>query len=62
MNRLRLSSINTGLRIRYEISRKFAPYIGLAYNGAFGETAILTREEGGIVNDPRFIFGVRVWY
>jgi copper resistance protein B len=57
-----LSSIDTGLRIRYEISRKIAPYIGFAYSGAFGETATFTRDEGGIVNDPRFIFGVRVWY
>lgn len=57
-----LSSIDTGLRIRYEISRKVAPYIGVAYSGAFGETATLTRDEDGIVNDPRFIFGVRVWY
>jgi copper resistance protein B len=57
-----LSELDTGLRIRYEISRKFAPYIGFAYTGAFGETATFTREEGGIVNDPRFIFGARVWY
>ncbi len=57
-----LSELDTGLRIRYEISRRFAPYIGFAYTGAFGETATFTREEGGIVNDPRFIFGARVWY
>jgi copper resistance protein B len=57
-----LSELDTGLRIRYEISRRFAPYIGFAYTGAFGETTTFTREEGGIVNDPRFIFGARVWY
>jgi copper resistance protein B len=57
-----LSELDTGLRIRYEISRKFAPYIGFAYTGAFGETATFVREEGGIVNDPRFVFGARVWY
>jgi copper resistance protein B len=57
-----LSDVDTGLRIRYEISRKFAPYIGFAYTQTFGETATFTREDGGIVNDPRFIFGVRVWY
>ncbi len=38
-----LSEIDTGLRLRYEISRKFAPYIGVAYNGKFGETADFTR-------------------
>lgn len=57
-----LSEFDTGLRIRYEISRKFAPYIGFAYTGHYGQTATLIREQGGIPNDPRFIFGVRLWY
>jgi copper resistance protein B len=57
-----LSELDTGLRLRYEISRKFAPYIGLAYNGKFGETADFTRAEGSTVNDVRFIFGIRLWY
>ena len=57
-----LAELDTGLRIRYEITRKFAPYIGFAYNQAFGETASFTREEGGIVHDPRFVYGVRLWY
>ena len=57
-----LSELDTGFRLRYEISRKFAPYIGVAYNGKFGEAADFTRAEGGIVNDVRFIFGIRLWY
>lgn len=57
-----LSEIDTGLRIRYELSRKFAPYVGIAYNQKFGETADFTQEEGEIVRDLRFVFGVRVWY
>ncbi len=57
-----LSELDTGLRIRYEFSRKFAPYIGVAYNGKFTETADFTRAEGGVVNDVRFIFGIRLWY
>ncbi len=57
-----LSELDTGLRLRYELSRKFAPYIGVTYTGAFGETADLTRAEGGTVNDVRFVFGLRVWY
>lgn len=56
------SGIDTGLRIRYEFSRKIAPYLGFAYTQAFGETATLTRDGGGLVHDPRFIFGMRVWY
>ncbi|HVA79744.1 MAG TPA: copper resistance protein B [Candidatus Binataceae bacterium] len=56
------SDLDTGLRIRYELSRKFAPYIGFAYTGAFGQTATYTREAGGAAHDPRLIFGTRVWY
>jgi copper resistance protein B len=57
-----LSELDAGLRIRYEISRKFAPYIGFAYTGNFGETATFTRDQGGNPDDPRFMCGVRVWY
>jgi copper resistance protein B len=45
-----------------ELNRKFAPYIGFAYTGDYGQTATFTREEGGNPEDPRFIFGVRLWY
>jgi len=34
----------------------------VAYTGAFGQTATFTRQEGGNVNDPRFVFGARIWY
>ncbi len=57
-----LSELDTGLRIRYEFSRKFAPYVGFAYTGNFGQTVRFVREEGGNPNDPRFVFGVRLWY
>jgi copper resistance protein B len=57
-----LSDLDTGLRLRYEITRKFAPYIGVAYTGKFGESADFTRAGGGIVNDVRFVFGIRLWY
>jgi len=57
-----LSELDTGLRIRYEITRKFAPYVGFAYNQACGETGAITRAAGGIVHDPRFVFGARIRY
>jgi copper resistance protein B len=57
-----LSDLDSGLRIRYEISRKFAPYIGLGYTQTFGDSARFTRAENGIVRDPRLCFGVRLWY
>jgi copper resistance protein B len=57
-----LSEIDTGVRLRYEISRKFAPYIGFAYNGKYGNAASYSRRAGETTNDPRFVFGLRLWY
>ena len=56
------SDIDTGLRLRYEFSRKFAPYIGVVYQGKFGQTAIFARQTGESTGDFRFAFGVRVWF
>lgn len=57
-----LSELDAGLRLRYEISRKFAPYMGFAYTQQVGGTGILVRREGDIVYDPRVVFGIRTWY
>jgi copper resistance protein B len=57
-----LSDLDTGVRLRYEISRKVAPYIGFAYNGKYGNTANYSRQAGETTSEPRFIFGVRLWY
>jgi copper resistance protein B len=56
------SDIDTGLRLRYEFSRKFAPYIGVVYQGKFGQTANFARQVGESTGDFRFAFGVRVWF
>lgn len=57
-----LSHINTGLRLRYEISRKFAPYIGVTYENRFGDTARFSRLAGEHTSDMRFIAGARIWF
>ena len=57
-----LSDVDTGLRLRYEISRKFAPYVGVAYQRFFGGTSSLRREGGSKVNDTRFLVGLRTWF
>ena len=56
------SDIDTGLRLRYEIDRKLAPYIGVVYQGKFGQTANFARQAGESTGDVRFAFGVRVWF
>ncbi len=56
-----LSDIDTGLRLRYEFSRKFAPYIGVTYESKFGQSANFARAAGEGVSDFRFTVGVRAW-
>jgi copper resistance protein B len=56
------SSVDTGLRLRYEFNRKFAPYIGVVYEGKFGQTASFAKRTGDSAGDFRFAFGVRVWF
>lgn len=56
------SDLDAGLRLRYEISRKFAPYVGFAYNGKYGDTASYSRSAGEATSDARFVFGIRIWY
>ena len=57
-----LSSLETGLRLRYEISRKFAPYIGLAYEQSFSGTADFLRAAGERSHSLRLVTGVRGWF
>ena len=51
-----------GLRLRYEFTRKFAPYIGVVYEGKFGQTASFARRAGESTSDVRFVFGIRIWF
>jgi copper resistance protein B len=57
-----LSDIDMGLRLRYDITRKLSPYVGVAYQRRFGGTESLTREQGGRVNDVRLLLGLRTWF
>lgn len=57
-----LSDIDAGLRLRYELGRKFAPYVGVSYVGYFGQAEHLVRAEGNRAQDIRFTFGVRSWF
>ena len=57
-----LSDIDMGLRLRYDLTRKLSPYAGVAYQRRFGGTQSLTREQGGRVNDVRFLVGLRSWF
>lgn len=56
-----LNDIEPGLRLRYEIRRKFAPYVGITYDRSFFGTADLARQEGRHPHEWRFVAGIRVW-
>ena len=57
-----LSDIDTGLRLRYEITRKFAPYVGVTWERKFGRTADFARANGERASDWRLAVGVRSWF
>ena len=57
-----LSDIDAGLRLRYEFSRKFAPYIGVVWNRKFANTARYAREAGNPTQETRVVAGLRVWF
>jgi copper resistance protein B len=56
------NDVELGLRLRYEIRRQFAPYIGVSWTRLLGESAALARREGSPVDTVAFVVGVRLWY
>lgn len=57
-----LNNLELGIRLRYEIRREFAPYVGVSLDRSFGETATLVRQEGGDASQVRFVAGIRMWF
>ncbi len=57
-----LSDMELGLRLKYEIKREFAPYVGINWSRKFGTTADHAREEGEDTNDVQFVVGFSAWF
>jgi copper resistance protein B len=57
-----LSDGELGLRLRYEVRREIAPYVGITRERLFGRTADLARSAGRDANDTRLVAGVRLWF
>ena len=57
-----LSSIEAGLRLRYEFRKEFAPYVGVEWSRALGETADYIEARGGEPEDTRFVIGLKAWF
>ncbi|MEQ8266264.1 MAG: copper resistance protein B [Parvibaculum sp.] len=56
------SDLEVGLQLRYEVTRKFAPYVDLVWERALGQTASIARANGEDVDDTTLRFGLRVWF
>jgi len=54
-----LSDFEFGLRLRYEIRREFAPYVGVVWVRRFGDSGALTGRAG---SDTQLVAGLRVWF
>lgn len=57
-----LTSMETGFRVRYELRREFAPYVGVTWHRSFFGTADLARARGVDVSEGRLAIGVRTWW
>lgn len=57
-----LSDVELGLRLRYEIRREFAPYIGFNWSKSYGNTADYRRQEGEDTSDLQWVIGLRAWF
>ncbi len=56
------NSLGLGLRLRYEIRREVAPYLGVTWFRRYGATAGLGRKEGRDPVDTALVGGIRLWF
>jgi copper resistance protein B len=57
-----LSDIELGFRLRYEVVREFAPYVGVEWARKLGDTAGFARTAGEGAGSTSFVMGVRAWF
>jgi copper resistance protein B len=57
-----LATGTAGLRLRYEINRQFAPYVGVERTAKYGETGDMAAAEGRPRMETRWVAGLRVWF
>ena len=56
------SDAELGLRLRYEIRREFAPYVGVLRHRTLGDSADLARAAGERTGETSLVFGIRAWF
>jgi copper resistance protein B len=57
-----LSLLTAGLRLRYEFTRQFAPYVGVEWTGQYGNTADFSQLDGRTTTQTQWVAGIRFWF
>ena len=57
-----LDQIEAGVRLRYEIAREFAPYLGFEQSWRTGKGADFARARGEDPSVTSFVAGIRFWF
>jgi len=57
-----LAELETGIRLRYEITREFAPYIGINYESLLGDTRDIADDNDEESSDTQLVAGLRFWF
>lgn len=57
-----LSDASAGLRLRYEVTRQFAPYVGYEWSRRFGRSADFAEAAGEAPFDHAWVAGIRFWF
>jgi copper resistance protein B len=57
-----MSSIEAALRLRYEVRREFAPYLGVVWQRPTFGTAEIARSAGIPTGETTFVLGARIWF
>jgi copper resistance protein B len=57
-----VSDMQLGLRLRYDVTRQFAPYVGVVWIRNFGETADWLQQRREPVFDTQIVVGLHAWF
>ena len=57
-----LTDVEFGLRLRYELVKEFAPYVGVTWAGKLGDTARFARAAGERPSGASIVIGLRAWF
>ncbi len=56
------TDVELGLRLRYEVEREFAPYVGVEWSSKLGSTSRYARLRGEEPAATNFVVGIRFWF